>query len=42
MLLVDTNGVAYLLLEGHHADGAQKLRRRDPLRCRRLVTHPKG
>jgi hypothetical protein len=30
MLLVDTNVVAYLLIEGNHTEEAQKLRRRDP------------
>ena len=30
MLLVDTNVVAYLLIEGDHTQAAQQLRRRDP------------
>lgn len=30
MLLVDTNVVAYLLIEGNHTEEAQQLRRRDP------------
>jgi predicted nucleic acid-binding protein len=30
MLLVDTNVVAYLLIEGNHTEAAQQLRRRDP------------
>ena len=30
MLLVDTNVVAYLLIEGTHTQAAQQLRRRDP------------
>ncbi len=30
MLLVDTNVVAYLLIEGDHTAGAQQLRARDP------------
>ena len=29
MLLVDTNVVAYLLIDGHHTAAAQQLRRRD-------------
>ena len=33
MLLVDTNVVAYLLIEGHHTEAAQQLRRRDPDWC---------
>lgn len=30
MLLVDTNVVAYLLIDGDHTEAAQELRRRDP------------
>jgi predicted nucleic acid-binding protein len=30
MLLVDTNVVAYLLIDGDHTEAAQQLRRRDP------------
>ena len=30
MLVVDTNIVAYLLIDGDHTDAAQDLRRRDP------------